>query len=38
MPVHLAEEPLSAVANGTGKVLENIDMLKRVLIPNKKLG
>lgn len=38
MPVHLAEEPLSAVANGTGKVLENIEMLKRVLIPNKKLG
>jgi rod shape-determining protein MreB len=38
MPVHLAEDPLLAVVNGTGKVLENIDMLKRVLVPNKKLG
>jgi rod shape-determining protein MreB len=38
MPVHLAEEPLSAVANGTGKVLENIEMLKRIIIPHRKLG
>ncbi len=38
MPVHLADEPLSAVALGTGKVLENIDVLKRVLIPQKRLG
>lgn len=38
IPVNVAEEPISAVANGTGKVLENIETLKRVLIPNKKLG
>ena len=38
MPVHMAEEPLLAVANGTGKVLEDIDTLKKVLVPNKKLG
>lgn len=38
MPVHLADDPLSAVAVGTGKVLENINVLKRVLIPSKKLG
>ena len=38
MPVHLAEDPLSAVANGTGKVSENIEVLKKVLIPTKKLG
>ncbi|MHB1421229.1 MAG: rod shape-determining protein [Bacillota bacterium] len=38
MPVHLAEDPLSAVAIGTGKVLENIEVLKRVLIPVKRLG
>ena len=38
MPVHMAEDPLLAVANGTGKVLENIDELKKVLVPNKKLG
>ncbi|MGF7186161.1 rod shape-determining protein MreB [Desulfitispora alkaliphila] len=36
MPVHIAEEPLEAVAMGTGKVLENIDMLKRVMLPAKK--
>ncbi len=38
MPVHLAEDPLSAVANGTGKTLENIEYLKKVLIPAKKLS
>ena len=38
MPVNIAEDPLIAVAVGTGKVLENIDMLKRVLIPTRKLG
>ncbi|MHB1127736.1 MAG: rod shape-determining protein [Bacillota bacterium] len=38
MPVHLADDPLSAVATGTGKVLENIEVLKRVLIPVKRLG
>lgn len=31
MPVYLCEEPLSAVARGTGKVLENIEVLRRVL-------
>lgn len=38
MPVHVADEPLQAVALGTGKVLENIDVLKRVLINPKKLS
>ncbi|MCF8010551.1 MAG: rod shape-determining protein [Clostridiales bacterium] len=38
MPVHLAEEPLMAVAYGTGKVLENINILRRVLIQPKKLA
>jgi rod shape-determining protein MreB len=36
MPVYICEEPLLAVAFGTGKVLENIDVLKRVLIGSKK--
>ncbi|NLJ73158.1 MAG: rod shape-determining protein, partial [Syntrophomonadaceae bacterium] len=36
MPVYVCEEPLLAVARGTGKVLENIDVLKRVLISPKK--
>ncbi|WP_131918254.1 rod shape-determining protein [Heliophilum fasciatum] len=38
MPVYIAEEPLSAVALGTGRVLENIPALRRVLLPNKRLG
>lgn len=37
MPVHLADEPLLAVAYGTGKVLENIDILRRVLIQPRKV-
>jgi len=35
MPVSIAEDPLSAVVRGTAKVLENINLLKRVLIPQK---
>ncbi len=37
MPVHLAEDPLAAVVNGTGHVLDNIEVLKRVLIPTKRV-
>lgn len=33
-----ADEPLLAVAYGTGRVLENIDILRRVLIQPKKLA
>lgn len=32
MPVHLAEDPLSAVALGTGMALEHFDVMQRVLI------
>lgn len=38
MPVHIAEEPLSCVALGTGKALESIDVLKRILVSPKKIG
>ncbi|OPY55929.1 MAG: Rod shape-determining protein MreB [Pelotomaculum sp. PtaU1.Bin035] len=38
MPVHLADEPLLSVAYGAGRVLENIDMLRKVLIHPKKLA
>ena len=31
MPVKIAERPLDCVADGTGKVLENIDKLVDVL-------
>jgi rod shape-determining protein MreB len=37
IPVNVCEEPLLAVARGTGKVLdENIEVLKRVLISPRK--
>jgi len=36
IPVYACEDPLLAVARGTGKVLENIEVLKRVLIQPKK--
>ena len=32
VPVHVAEEPLTAVARGTGKVLEDIAKYKKVLL------
>jgi rod shape-determining protein MreB len=32
MPVHVAEDPLTCVVRGTGKVLEELDSLERVLI------
>ncbi|MBP1761156.1 MAG: Rod shape-determining protein MreB [Firmicutes bacterium] len=36
MPVYVCEEPLLAVARGTGVVLENIEQLKKVLVSMKK--
>ena len=39
IPTYLAEDPLSCVGIGTGRVLESIDLLKRVLMASpKKLG
>lgn len=32
LPVYVAEDPLSAVVNGAGKVLDDLDILKRVAI------
>lgn len=32
LPITVAEDPLSAVANGTGRTLEELDLLKRVSI------
>lgn len=37
MPVMIADDPLDCVAIGTGKVLEEIETLKRVLITPRKL-
>lgn len=38
MPVHIAEDPLFAVAVGAGKALENIGTLRRLVIPNRHIG
>jgi rod shape-determining protein MreB len=37
MPVYIAENPLDCVVKGAGKVLEEINILKKVLISPKKL-
>ena len=37
MPVYVCEDPLLAVARGTGFVLENIEHLKSLLVPSKKV-
>jgi rod shape-determining protein MreB and related proteins len=37
MPVTMTDDPLSAVVLGTGKALEEIETLKKVLITGKKL-
>ena len=37
MPVLVAEDALSCVGEGTGKSLENIELLKRVVMTSKKL-
>jgi len=36
MPVSIAEDPLYAVVNGAGKCVENIAMLKKILLPENK--
>lgn len=32
MPIHIAEDPITAVARGTGVVLENLDKYKEIII------
>jgi rod shape-determining protein MreB len=36
MPVHLTEDPLTCVVLGSGKALDEINVLKRVLIGSKR--
>jgi len=38
MPVYLSEDPLLCVVRGTGKVLDEIDVLKQILVSPKRLG
>jgi len=35
LPVHVAEDPLSAVAEGTGKLLDELDFLKKISQPGR---
>ena len=37
MPVLVSEDALSCVGEGTGRALENIDLLKRVVMTAKKI-
>jgi len=37
IPVTITDDPLSAVALGTGRALEEIETLKRMLITSRKL-
>jgi rod shape-determining protein MreB len=36
LPVHIADDPLTAVARGTGRVLEDLDAYSSVLIKSKR--
>ncbi len=36
LPVHVADDPLTAVVRGTGKVLEDLDAYSSVLIKSKR--
>ena len=36
MPAYVAEEPLTCVVRGTGIVLEEIDILRRVLVRSQR--
>jgi rod shape-determining protein MreB len=36
LPVHVSEDPLTAVARGTGKVLENLNHYSKVLIKSRR--
>ncbi len=38
MPVYLSEDPLLCVVHGTGKVLDELDVLKRILMVPKQLA
>jgi len=36
MPVIIADDPLSCVGEGTGRSLEDLNLLKRVVMTSKK--
>jgi len=36
LPVHVAEDPLTAVVRGAGKVIDNLNHFTKVLIRNRR--
>ena len=36
LPVHVADDPLTAVVRGTGKVIDNLNAYSKVLIRNRR--
>lgn len=36
MPVHITDEPLTAVVRGTGKVLDDLDNLREIILPSTR--
>lgn len=38
MPVHIADNPLDCIAEGTGRVLEELETLKKILLTGRKLS
>ncbi|MGN1319026.1 MAG: rod shape-determining protein, partial [Lachnospirales bacterium] len=36
MPVHIAEEPLNCVAKGTGRIIEDITILDKLSLSNRR--
>jgi rod shape-determining protein MreB len=36
LPIHVAEDPLTAVVRGTGKIIENLNGYSKVLIRNRR--
>lgn len=36
MPVHITDDPLTAVVRGTGRILDDLDNLREILLPSTK--
>jgi rod shape-determining protein MreB len=37
LPIHIAEDPLTCVARGCGKILENFDVYEKVLLKQRRI-
>jgi len=37
LPVHVAEDPLTCVARGCGKILENFEKYEKVLLKQRRM-